>query len=77
MCSAKKKWLSNDIFFLLKDGAIYLWDYRNHIQFQISVSEFERLVTFSTGDFVSDTADDVSIDSSGVLCEVKPTDDWG
>lgn len=77
MCTAKKKWLSNDIFLVLKDGAAYLWDYRNHVQYQISTREFERLVSFSAGDFVSDTADDISIDTSGVLYEVKPADEWG
>lgn len=77
MCTAKKKWLSNDIFLVLKDGAAYLWDYRNHAQYQISTGEFERLMNFSAGDFVSDTDDDIAIDTSGVLHEVKPTDEWG
>jgi SagB-type dehydrogenase family enzyme len=77
MCTAKKKWLSNDIFFVLKEGAAYLWDYRNHAQYQISVSEFERLVNFSAGDVVKDTIDDISIDTCGILLEEKPTDEWG
>lgn len=76
MCTAKKKWLSNDIFLVPKDGAAYLWDYRNHVQYQISTRKFERLVNFFAGDFVSDTADDMSIDTSGVLYEVKPADEW-
>lgn len=77
MSIAKKKWLSNDIFFVLKEGTAYLWDYRNHAQYKISISEFERLVDFSAGDFVKNTNDDISIDTSGILFEVKPTDEWG
>ncbi|QZC95710.1 hypothetical protein K2E96_05965 [Pseudomonas sp. ERGC3:05] len=73
----EKKVALNRYIFVLKDGAAYLWDYRNHVQYQISTREFERLVSFSAGDFVSDTTDDISIDSCGVLSEVKPTDEWG
>lgn len=77
MYTARKKWLSSDVFLILKEGAAYLWDYRNHAQYEISVFEFERLIKFSSGDLITDTPDDRAIDESGVLLDVEPTDYWG
>lgn len=77
MQTTKKKWLSNEVFLMFKEGKAYLWDYRNHAQFEISTSEFERFIKFSAGDFITDTADDSDIDKSGVLLDAKPVDDWG
>lgn len=72
-----KKWLSSEVFLILKEGSAYLWDYKNHTQYEISTDEFKRLLTFSAGDCVTDTAEDRSILRSGVLLDAKPIDDWG
>lgn len=65
------------MFLILKEGKSYLWDYRNHAQHEISVSEFERLVRFSAGDFITARTEDESIEMSGILLDAEPTDDWG
>ncbi|WP_460117862.1 SagB family peptide dehydrogenase [Pseudomonas sp. S2_C03] len=77
MSIENKKWLSSEVFVILKDGTAYLWDYRNHTQYEISSTEFERLVKFSAGDFIKTTADDKAIENSGVLLDSQPPDDWG
>lgn len=77
MGAARKKWLSSEVFIILKEGTAYLWDYRNHAQYEISITEFERLIKFSAGDSITATTDDESIEKSGVLLDVEPTDDWG
>ncbi|MGY3025441.1 SagB-type dehydrogenase family enzyme [Pseudomonas lurida] len=77
MCAKTKKWLSSEIFLILKEGTAYLWDYKNHAQYEISATEFDRLIKFSAGDWVRNTTDDRSIQESGVLVDAKPIDDWG
>jgi SagB-type dehydrogenase family enzyme len=77
MCAKKKKWLSDDIFLIIKEGSIYLWDYKNHAQYEISAVELERLARFSEGDWLRDTNEDRSIHESGILLDAKPLDDWG
>lgn len=77
MHTKKKKWLSNEVFLILKGGTAYLWDYRNHAQYEINISEFERLIKFSAGDLITDTSADSDIEKSGILLDAEPTDDWG
>ncbi|MGY2400028.1 SagB family peptide dehydrogenase [Pseudomonas sp. SDO5271_S396] len=62
---------------IFKDGTMYLWDYKNHTQHEISIQEVERLTTFSMGSCVQNTQLDKSICESGVLLDAKPVDDWG
>jgi hypothetical protein len=42
--------LNPDIFFMLKDKDIILWDYKNRQQFSLTPPYFERLVAHSRGD---------------------------
>lgn len=41
--------IKNNIFFILKDGEIVLWDYENHQQYEISKDYFERIVDIHQG----------------------------
>lgn len=45
-----KLYLNSDLFFLLKDGTIILWDYQNHQQFSLTSPYFERLLAYSRGE---------------------------
>ena len=77
MCSADIRWLSSEVFVIFKKGSAYLWDYRNHAQYEISSSEFTRLTKFSAGEKIKDNPDDNSIASHGLLLAKEPLDDWG
>lgn len=45
-----KYYLNNELFFLLKDGSLILWDYKNHQQFTLTTPYFERLLAHSRGE---------------------------
>ncbi len=42
--------LNPNIFFLLKDGKIIVWDYLNHNQYEIDHDTFDRLLSVSKGE---------------------------
>lgn len=43
------------LFFLIQDGNILLWDYKNHQQFEITIEYFQRLLELSDGSPVTDS----------------------
>jgi len=45
-----KKYVSPFIFFFLEKGRVVVWDYKNHQQFELEQSYFERLSALSQGD---------------------------
>lgn len=66
------------LFFFFKDGALVLWDYKNHNQFQVDVRHFERLRDFSSNPvFQSDNPMDQLFLSEGIFVEEKETEQWG
>lgn len=72
-----KKWLSDDIFIFFKDETPYLWDYAKHRQFEITNTEFHRLTEFAQGAVLTDSLEDVSIKSAGILMDSPPQITWG
>ncbi|MBM3633574.1 MAG: SagB/ThcOx family dehydrogenase [Alphaproteobacteria bacterium] len=72
-----KLYLNSDLFFLLKDEGIVLWDYQKHQQFSLNSSYFERLIAYSQGK--EDEADEASADidhhlvKEGILVPQAPT----
>ncbi|MBM3468406.1 MAG: SagB/ThcOx family dehydrogenase [Alphaproteobacteria bacterium] len=69
--------LNTDLFFLLKDQDIILWDYKNHQQFTLSLAYFERLVTHSRGNVEELNEIDQSLLNEGILLsEAPPVPIW-
>lgn len=72
--------LNSNLFFLLKDGGIILWDYENHQQFSLTSPYFERLLAYARGEIsgeIEDEGEAVSdIDQhllrEGILLNQKP-----
>ena len=71
----KKYHVNADLFFLLKDKDIILWDCQNHQQFALKMPYFERLLAHSRGD-AQDTEDTAPMDQDflkeGILLESAP-----
>jgi SagB-type dehydrogenase family enzyme len=71
-------YLSSDLFFLLRDGNLILWDYKNHQQFTLNSSYFERLLLHARGEAKQDRDSDADIDQhllkEGILLTQRPKD---
>lgn len=39
--------VNDNIFFILKQGAIIVWDYKNHTQFELSMEYFQKIIDVS------------------------------
>ncbi|AZC24844.1 SagB/ThcOx family dehydrogenase [Pseudomonas sessilinigenes] len=73
-----KKWLSSDIFIFFKQGKPYLWDFRNHRQFEISTEDFSRLSEFAEGSKIKQDKVDQAITEAGILTDGPSNEEeWG
>lgn len=75
--------LNSDLFFLLKDKDIILWDYQNHQQFSLTLPYFDRLLAHSRGDMEAkgEALDDIDqhLLKEGILLKdapIEPTWQW-
>ena len=76
--SSIKRWLSENIFFKINEGVIVLWDYMNHVQYEVTNPQFLRLMDFVNGEFVTDSDIDKSILATNVLKTNQPSyRKWG
>jgi SagB-type dehydrogenase family enzyme len=70
--------INPDLFFLLTDGKIILWDYKNHQQFSLTPSYFERLQAHARGEASANDKGYAEIDQNllkeGILLTQKPAD---
>ncbi|MCE3230229.1 MAG: hypothetical protein K0R52_157 [Alphaproteobacteria bacterium] len=68
--------LNTDLFFLLKDKNVILWDYKNHQQFTLTPPYFERLLAHSGGEAQENTQELAAIDQhlldEGILLTQAP-----
>ncbi|MEB3701892.1 SagB/ThcOx family dehydrogenase [Candidatus Bealeia paramacronuclearis] len=70
--------IKNNIFFLLKEGSIVLWDYENHQQYRLSKDYLERIVDIAQGAEIVEDAISADLRASSVLSPShnKPPE-WG
>lgn len=73
-----KLYLNPDLFFLLKDDNILLWDYQNHQQFTLTRPYFDRLQAHSRGEtkFNGEALDDIDqhLLQEGILMTTAPVE---
>lgn len=55
--------VNNDIFFIIKDGVIIVWDYKNHTQFELSMEYFKKIIEVSSKSIsLQDNKDEILLD---------------
>jgi len=74
---ASTAWLTKDHFLKIRDGKLFLWDYRNHAQFEVTLEQLERLIQFSTGDSLTGSTVDTEIAAANILSSSPPPAGWG
>ncbi len=70
-------WLENYHFLKINDGKLILWNYKSHEQFELDAEHLARLIEFSQGALLSNTALDQEIFGTGILLKNKPVSKWG
>lgn len=68
--------IKNNIFFIIKDGALILWDYEHHQQYKVSSAYLERLLEITQGHEVPDDEISKDLERAGLLSLQQPQVDW-
>lgn len=70
--------VSPNLFFLLKDGEVIAWDYKNHQQFALTQEYFQRLLLWSQDQKQDITAIDQDLAAGRLLVPEAPLpESWG
>lgn len=73
----KQLYLNKHVFFLLRNGEIILWDYKNHKQYEIPLKYFERLKAISQNPEVCVTDIEDEMFKAHILTDRKIDESWG
>ena len=70
------KKIKNNIFFIIKDGALVLWDYEHHQQYKVSTAYIERLLEIAQGREPPDDEITNDLEKAGLLALQSSQVDW-
>lgn len=67
-----------DFFIKIINGKLILWDYRRHIQFELSIDHLRRILEISQGSSVTNHEIDLEIKQSGIFdVDKRKMSNWG
>lgn len=74
---ARKLYVSPNIFFILRDGHIIAWDYKNHQQFELESRYFQRLIELSSANSsINSNEVDSELLEAGLISETNEETKW-
>jgi SagB-type dehydrogenase family enzyme len=66
------------LFFLIKDGELIAWDYKNHQQYEIEKDYLERLLAWAKNPHLEKIPMDQELEEGGLLLSSPPSSmEWG